>query len=152
MPAIFNRPVPYLVLASSTQALKSYQPIPQPFTNGFAFASQFRDQVMDKTKRQTFRRVNPKEHIPQPGESIVGWVEKSNGSAELILNETITMAQTLHIDFGERDPIYVDGHPLTRSAREIFAAAEGFKSYLDLCEFVYDQYGLRPFNGVIIHW
>lgn len=152
MLATFKRPVPYLVLASSSQALNMFQPIPQPFTNGFAFASQFRDQVMNKTKRQTFRRVNPKEHIPQPGESIVGWVEKSNGSAELILNETITMVQTLHIDFGERDPIYVDGHPLTRSGREQFSLAEGFETYLSMYEFIYNQYGLRPVSGVVIHW
>lgn len=129
-----------------------YQPQPQPFTNGFPFAAQFRDQVMNKTKRQTFRRVNSHEHFPRQGESIVGWIEHSNNSAELILNETITMVQHLHIDFGDRYPIYVDGHPLTRSGREAFSKAEGFETYLSMYEFIYNQYGLRPINGVVIHW
>lgn len=121
--------------------------------NGYEFRAGFELDILQGRKLQTFRKLRQGEHMPIPGERIVGWIPgKQPDAVRLVLDTPIIDVQTIYMDFGVTDPIFVAGHALTRSEREAFSKAEGFPTYQKMCEFIFDQYGHLPFRGVLIKW
>jgi len=127
-------------------------PLRNMMAHGYEFRPAFRQMILSGEKRQTFRPLRLGQSSPLVGERIVGWVDKANGKADLILDEEITLVQKLHLDFTAPDPLWINNKTLNRDERESFALKDGFRNYRQLANFIISVYGMHAWDGVVIHW
>jgi hypothetical protein len=111
------------------------------------FKAQFVEPIRSGRKRHTIRA---KRKVPiRPGDTLYLYSGLRRPGAFRILEEPPLCTKIDDIEIDVDQSVQVNGVLLDSDEEELLARADGFRDFLQFCEF-WD--GRRPFSGNIIHW
>lgn len=111
----------------------------------YNFREQFTAKILSGEKQHTIRRIRA---VPdKPGNMLHLYTGLRHKGAKLLMRVSCVKVEEIEIDVDET--ITIDGHILSEDECEALARRDGFRDFLEMCEF-WD--GRRPFKGHIIHW
>lgn len=116
----------------------------------YSFKARFAAPILAGTKRQTIR-ADRKRHA-RPGEELQLYTGMRTQHCKLIGRATCASLTPVSIHIPE-GMVRIGERVLSRrDDLDLFAMSDGFRGWLDMREFWFDNHGEDEFHGVLITW